>query len=173
VLTEPDFFSGSLDDLRQVRSTVALPVLRKDFVLDPVQVWEARAAGADAVLLIVAVLGEKRLRRCLETVEEAKLEALVEVHSSDEAVIAVRSGARIVGVNNRDLATFVTDIAVSERIRPLLGDDVVTVAESGIDGPVAAARMRAAAYDAVLVGEALVLASDPALLIGDLREVGS
>jgi indole-3-glycerol phosphate synthase len=169
VLTEPKFFSGSLDDLRTVRSVVDVPVLRKDFVVDPIQIWEARAAGADAVLLIVAVLGADRLGSCLETAAEVGVDALVEVHTEEEAIIAVAAGAAFIGVNNRDLATFTTDLAVAERLRPHLGRNAVTVAESGISGSADAVRMRAAGYDAVLVGEALVRADDPAELVRSLR----
>lgn len=169
VLTEPEFFSGSLDDLRAVRTVVDVPVLRKDFVVDPIQIWEARAAGADAVLLIVAILGD-RLATCLDTAAEAGVEALVEVHTEEEAAIAVAADADIVGVNNRDLATFTTNLAVAERLRPALGGSRVTVAESGIAAPADAARMRRAGFDAVLVGEALVRSADPAALVRSLRE---
>jgi indole-3-glycerol phosphate synthase len=169
VLTEPDFFSGSLSDLEMVRGAVTVPVLRKDFVLDPVQVWEARAAGADAVLLIVAVLDRKALEECLAVSAAAGLEALVEVHTGPEAEVACDAGARIVGVNNRNLSTFRTDLSVAERLRKLLTENTVTVAESGIAQPADAARMAAAGYDAVLVGEALVRATDPGALVSALR----
>jgi indole-3-glycerol phosphate synthase len=169
VLTEPEFFSGSLRDLEKVRDAVAVPVLRKDFVLDPVQVWEARAAGADAVLLIVAVLDRPTLEACLDAAAAAGLDALVEVHSEPEVVIALSVGGRIVGVNNRDLTTFRTDLAVAERLRPELGAGVVTIAESGVATSGDAARMAAAGFDAVLVGEALVRADDPAALVASLQ----
>jgi indole-3-glycerol phosphate synthase len=171
VLTEPDFFSGSLTDLEMVRDAVTVPVLRKDFVVDPVQVWEARASGADAVLLIVAVLEGPALAACLAASDAAGLDALVEIHTAAEAAIASAAGASIVGVNNRDLATFRTDIAVAERLRPRLAQDTVTVAESGIAAPSDAARMAAAEYDAVLVGEALVRADDPGALVASLRRL--
>lgn len=165
VLTEPFFFSGSDADLAAVRATVSVPVLRKDFTLDPRQVWEARAIGADAVLLIVAALDDDTFRRLHETAGEAGLAALVEVHDEAEAERAVAAGARIVGVNNRDLATFQVDLGTSERIAPMLSDIPVRVGESGVSTPADAARMAAAGYHAVLVGEALVRSDDPAALI--------
>ncbi len=172
VLTEPRFFQGSPDDLRLVRATVAVPVLRKDFILDPVQIWEARACGADAVLLIVAALDEQALAGLLAETRLAGMEALVEVHDAGEVDVAGAAGARVIGVNNRDLSTFEVDLATAERLAPLLGEDVVTVAESGIRDRADAARMRAAGYDAVLVGESLVRAGDARALVAGLRESG-
>lgn len=169
VLTEPRFFGGSLDDLAAVATRLDVPVLRKDFIIDPAQVWEARLVGADAVLLIVAALDDAALAELIGVAEDAGLAALVEVHTADEAARAIASGAAIVGVNNRDLATFVTDLGVAERISELLPDTVVRVAESGVSIPAAAARMAAAGYDAILVGEALVRSPDPANLVGRLR----
>jgi indole-3-glycerol phosphate synthase len=169
VLTEPDYFGGSLEDLEAVRAAVDLPVLRKDFVVHPAQVWEARVAGADAVLLIAAVLGDADLGSLLEVVAAAGLAALVEVHDAAEVGRAVASGARVVGVNNRDLRTFVTDLSTAERLAPLLHGVPVRVAESGVSDPRGAARMAAAGYDAVLVGEALVRAADPGALVAELR----
>lgn len=171
VLTEPDHFGGSLADLAAVRDAVAVPVLRKDFVLHPAQVWQARAAGADAVLLITAVLDDALLAVLLEAAGEAGLTALVEVHTPDEARRAAGAGAEVIGVNNRDLGTFEVDPATAERIRPLLGD-AVAVAESGVSGPALAARMAAAGYDAILVGEAAVRAPDPAAFVAGLAGAG-
>ncbi len=168
VLTEPEFFAGSLEDLRAARSTVSVPILRKDFLLDPAQVWEARAAGADAVLLIVAVLDDADLGLLLAETAAAGMEALVEVHTSDEAKRAIAAGAVVVGVNNRDLETFHTDLGVAETVAPLLQGAACTVAESGVSGREGAARMAAAGYDAILVGEALVRADDPAALVAEL-----
>ena len=169
VLTEPDYFDGSLDDLASVRRSVAVPVLRKDFLMEPAQVWEARAHGADAVLLIVAVLGSERLGRMLETATDAGLDALVEVHDESEAAIAVDEGAKLIGVNNRDLRTFATDLSVAERLGPVVRSGGATiVAESGIRGRSDARRMEDAGYDAILVGEALVTADDPAGTLADL-----
>jgi len=169
VLTEPDHFSGSPDDLTAVRHTVDLPVLRKDFLLHPAQVWESRAMGADAVLLIVAILDGAALPRLLDAAGDAGLDALVEVHTREEASRAVDAGARVVGVNNRDLATFEVDLATAERLRGALGDGVVAVAESGVATPADAARMAAAGYDAVLVGESAVRSGDPAGFVASLR----
>lgn len=168
VLTEPDFFDGSLDDLRAVKRRVDLPVLRKDFILDPVQIWESRAAGADAVLLIMAVVGDGA-GRLIEVAHEAGIAALVEVHDDLEARAALDVGARIIGVNNRDLRTFVTDLAVAERLAPILGSAGGRIAESGISNRSDAERMAVAGYDAVLVGEAMVRSDDPAALIEGLR----
>jgi indole-3-glycerol phosphate synthase len=169
VLTEPHFFSGSDADLARARAACDLPVLRKDFTLVPAQVWEARVIGADAVLLIVAALDDPTLRRLLETADEAGLAALVEVHDEEEAERAVEAGARLVGVNNRDLRTFTVDLAVAEKLAPALVDVPTKVAESGIAGPDDARRMAAAGYDAVLVGEWLVTRGDPRASIGELR----
>ncbi len=163
VLTEPLHFDGSLDDLGEVRDAVSIPVLRKDFLLEAAQVWEARAFGADAVLLIVAVLGREGLELMMDAAADAGVDALVEVHDEHEAEIAIEAGATLFGVNNRDLTTFKTDLAVAERIADVvMRSGVTTVAESGIHDRHDAVRMSAAGYDAILVGEALVVASDPA-----------
>ena len=172
VLTEPDHFGGSLADLETVRSAVDIAVLRKDFVLDPVQVWQARAAGADMVLLIVAILSDDELTSLIATTRQAELTALVEAHTETEAKRALAAGADVIGVNNRDLATFAVDLSTAERIRPVLGDDVVAVAESGVSSPESAARMRAAGYDAILVGEAAVRSGDPQGFVRSLVEAG-
>jgi len=169
VLTEPDHFGGSLDDLETARAAVGLPVLRKDFVLHSAQIWQARAHGADAILLIVAALSDRDLTELLETAEEAGVAALVEAHTASEARRAASAGASIIGVNNRDLTSFTVDLATAEGLRGELPAEAVTVAESGVSNPAGAARMAAAGYDAVLVGEALVRASDPADLVRRLR----
>ncbi len=171
VLTEPEFFSGSLADLSAVSEEVAIPVLRKDFILEAAQVWEARAAGADAILLIVAALGDDQLSELLEEAATAGLDTLVEVHSAPEAERAMAAGARIVGVNNRDLTTFNVDLSTAEVLAPLLGRAAVRVAESGIWQRADAGRMAEAGYEAVLVGEALVKSMDPAALVAELRGV--
>ncbi len=169
VLTEPDYFAGSLHDLEAVRDTVGLPLLRKDFIVEPAQVWEARAHGADAVLLIVAILSDAELAELMAETREAGMAALVEAHTAAEADRALSAGADVIGVNNRDLTTFVTDLATAEAVAPRLGPDVVRVAESGVSDPASAARMAIAGYDAILVGEALVRSEDPAALIAALR----
>jgi indole-3-glycerol phosphate synthase len=171
VLTEPEFFAGSLADLMRVRAAVGVPVLRKDFIIDPRQVEESRIAGADALLLIVAGLGEARLRELLAECVTVGIEALVEAHSEAEAAVAAEVGAVIIGVNNRDLATFRTDLAVAEHVAPRLAADRVLVAESGVSNQAGARRMAAAGYDAILVGEALVTTADPAALIAELISV--
>jgi indole-3-glycerol phosphate synthase len=162
VLTEPHHFGGSLADLGAVAGAVEVPVLRKDFVVEPVQLLEARASGASLVLLIAAVLSEDGLRRLRERAEAMGMHALVEVHDADEARRALASGARIVGVNNRSLKSFEVDLGVCERLRPLLADAEVVVAESGIHTAADLRRLRAAGYGAFLVGSALVRAADPA-----------
>jgi indole-3-glycerol phosphate synthase len=169
VLTEPDYFAGSMADLEAVVEAVPVPVVRKDFVVDPLQVWEAAAGGASAVLLIVAALDDSQLSGLIAEAETAGIAALVEVHTDEEARRALGAGARIVGVNNRDLVDFSVDLATAERIAPLIVDAAVTVAESGIFTGLDSARMAAAGYDAVLVGEALVVAADPAALVAELR----
>jgi indole-3-glycerol phosphate synthase len=173
VLTEPEYFAGSLDDLKAVRAAVQIPVLRKDFIVELRQVEESRAAGADALLLIVAALDEPHLVGLLGECDSVGIEALVEVHSAAEASVAARVGARVIGVNNRDLTTFRTDLAVAERLAPDLPTDRVLVAESGVSSVAGAGRMAAAGYDAILVGEALVTAPDPAELIGRLTATAS
>lgn len=170
VLTEPSAFSGSLADLASARRVCDLPVLRKDFTVSAAQVWEARAASADAVLLIVAILDDGDLARLLDAAHEAGVTALVEVHTEREVERAIQAGAAVVGVNNRDLTTFGVDLATAERLGPLL-DGCVRVAESGIAGPDDASRMAAAGYDAVLVGESLVRAPDPAELVRRIATV--
>ncbi|MFP3913569.1 MAG: indole-3-glycerol phosphate synthase TrpC [Actinomycetota bacterium] len=171
VLTEPEFFSGSPADLTAVSLATGLPVLRKDFILSPEQVWEGRAIGASAVLLIAAILEDPPLRHLLAVSREAGLDALVEVHTPREAERAVEAGAEIVGVNNRDLGDFTVDLATSEKLAPLLEPVPVTVSESGVFGVEEVRRLAEAGYDAVLVGEALVTADDPAALVRRLRAV--
>ncbi len=169
VLTEPDFFDGSPEDLRRVRAAVAVPVLRKDFILDRRQILEARALGADAVLLIVAALDRAALTDLHAAAADVGLAALVEAHTATEAETALEAGATVVGINNRDLTDFRTDLGVAEQLAPLLEGAAVIVAESGVSDPAGAARMAAAGYDAILVGEALVRAADPAALLAALR----
>lgn len=169
VLTEPDHFGGSLDDLRAVKAAVGIPVLRKDFVLDPVQVLQARAVGADALLLIVSILDDDALTRLvLETVELGMV-PLVEAHDGEEVVRAAAAGATVIGVNNRDLASFHVDLSTAERLRPLIPAGIVTVAESGVTSIEGARRMAGAGYDAILVGEAAARAVDPTGFVASLR----
>lgn len=162
VLTDRDFFGGALEDLEEVARAVRVPLLRKDFTIDELQVEEARAAGASAVLLIVRILDDAQLRGFREYAEGLGLAALVEVHDEAELERAAHSGARIIGVNNRDLATFQTDLATTERLAALAPPDCVLVGESGITGVHDVERLAAAGVDAVLVGEALMRSPDPA-----------
>lgn len=172
VLTEPHFFGGSLADLTAVREAVAVPVLRKDFTRSSSQVWEARAAGADAVLLIVATLGRDELADLVSVAGDVGVDAIVEVHSIAEVAVAAEAGAAIIGVNNRDLRTFVTDLSVAERVAAALPPGVTTVGESGVSTVEGAGRMASAGYDAILVGEALVRSSDPSGLVAALKGAG-
>jgi len=169
VLTEPEFFGGSLADLASVRDVVDIPLLRKDFTLDAAQIWEARAGGADAVLLIVAALSDMLLSELIGVARDIGVDAIVEAHTSEEVRTALDAGADIVGVNNRDLATFTTDLSVAESVAGMFPSGVVTIAESGVSDVGGARRMRDAGYDAILVGEALVRADDPAAFVRSLK----
>jgi indole-3-glycerol phosphate synthase len=160
VLTDQRFFQGSLDHLWAVRQSVSLPVLRKDFVLDLYQVYEARAAGADAVLLIVAALDDGDLKALHQLIHQLGMAALVEVHNAAELKRALEIDPRIVGVNNRDLRTFEIDLETTARLRPLVPADLILVAESGVRTRANVARLAAIGADAMLVGEALVRAAD-------------
>jgi indole-3-glycerol phosphate synthase len=169
VLTDLPFFGGMVEDLVAAREATALPVLRKDFTIDEIQLFEARAIGADAILLIVAALPDDSLLRDLrETASALGLAVLVEAHDEQEIERALASGATIVGVNNRDLATFAEDLGVGERLAGLLPASVIGVAESAVRSPTDSVRLGAVGFDAVLVGEALVRADDPAGLVRDL-----
>ncbi|MBI2934220.1 MAG: indole-3-glycerol phosphate synthase TrpC [Chloroflexi bacterium] len=171
VLTEPDFFKGSLADLRAVRDAITLPVLRKDFVVERYQVYEARLNGADALLLIVAILTPGTLGELIKLTRELGMAPLVEVHSKADTEIAVRAGARVIGINNRNLADFSVDLDTSLRLRPLIPADITVVSESGIATAEDAARLKAAGVNAILVGEALVKADDPVKKIKELMGV--
>ena len=161
VLTEEDFFEGSLEHLRAVRARVELPLLRKDFVFDEYQLHEALKAGADAVLLIVAILEDFQLARLIARARELGLDALVEVHSADEMQRAVGAGASIIGINNRDLTTFNVDLETSIELSRLAPQDAILVSESGIDTGDDIRRLREAGFNAFLVGEHLMRADDP------------
>ena len=175
VLTDEPFFRGSLDHLRAVKAlskgaTPPRPVLRKDFLLDAYQVAEARAAGADAVLLIVAMLDDAALRELGAAARDFGMAALVEVHDERELERALGAGARIVGINNRNLHTFEVDLATTERLAPRVPDGVLIVGESGIHGADDVRRLAAAGVDAILVGESLVKAADRRAAIAALLE---
>jgi indole-3-glycerol phosphate synthase len=166
VLTDRPYFGGSVDDLQRARAAVEVPVLRKDFTIDETQVYETRAIGGDAVLLIAAALPDDALLASLRALaHETGLAALVEVHDDVELDRALTAGATVVGVNARDLGTFGEDLGVSERLSARIPADVVAVAESAIRTPHDAGRMADAGFDAVLVGEALVRSDDPAALV--------
>jgi indole-3-glycerol phosphate synthase len=168
VLTHMAGFGGRPEHIRMVRAATSLPILRKDFVTDPYEVAEARACGADAVLLIVAALEAAQLKELVAVARSRGVAALVEVHDERETAAALQAGAHAVGVNHRDLHDFSVDLGLTERLRKLVPREVVLVAESGIHGPVDARRMREAGADAILVGELLMRAADPA---GQLREL--
>jgi indole-3-glycerol phosphate synthase len=161
VLTDDAHFGGSNDDLASARDAVDLPVLRKDFTLDPLHVLEARAAGADAVLLIVRILSDESLSRLDAYARGLGMAALVEVHDRQELERAVAVGARIIGINNRDLSTFRTELDTTLRLIEAVPDDALVVSESGIADPEDVVLLGDAGVDAVLVGEALLRASDP------------
>lgn len=166
VLTEPSFFDGALEHLTRVRAAVTVPVLRKDFVVDPYQLLEARAAGADAVLLIVSALDDERLTRLLAQAGALRLAALVEVHDEDEMERALAAGATLIGVNNRNLRTLAVDLEVSARVAARLPAGVTAVSESGVRTAADVDRLRGLGYSAFLVGERLMTSTDPE---GDLR----
>jgi indole-3-glycerol phosphate synthase len=168
VLTDEKFFQGQLDHLVAVRRLVGVPLLRKDFTLDEYQLWEARAAGADAVLLIAAILEPARVRRLLDGAAGLGLAALVEVHDSGELDAALDAGATIIGINNRDLRTFETTIDTTLRLLPLVPPGPLVVSESGFFTAADVRRVVAAGAHAVLVGEALVRATDTGAKVREL-----
>jgi len=160
VLTEVNYFGGSLDHLAAIREAVRLPLLRKDFIFSPYQVYESRAYGADALLLIVAILEHAQLEGLLSLRHSLGLKCLVEVHNEDEVDRALRSGAKIIGINNRDLTTFDVDINTTRRLRPLLPREQIVVSESGIGSRRDVEKLKEWGVNAVLIGEALVTAGD-------------
>jgi indole-3-glycerol phosphate synthase len=173
VLTEQRRFAGTLDDLVRVRCAVDIPVLRKDFVVTPYQLFEARAAGADLVLLIVAALTDAELVSLVERAESIGLTPLVEAHTAEEVQRALDAGARLIGVNNRSLQTLEVDPTTFARLAPLIPDAIVRVAESGVRGPHDVIELARAGADVVLVGEALVTGRDPRSGVADLVAAGS
>jgi indole-3-glycerol phosphate synthase len=173
VLTEQRRFGGSLEDLAAVRAAVDIPVLRKDFVVSPYQVLEARAYGADLVLLIVAALEQPRLAGLLDRVESLGMTALVEVHDETELLRALEVGAKVIGVNARDLTTLQVDTSTFGRLAPMIPAGVITVAESGVTGPREVISYASDGADAVLVGEALVTRGDPRTAVADLVAAGA
>ncbi len=177
VLTDLKYFGGKLEDLQNVSHAFSalpnpLPCLRKDFMLHPYQVLEAAVAGAAAILIIVRALEDGEIRAIKEAADTAGLDVLFEIHSEEELERALVAGARIIGVNNRDLARFETDLALSEKLLPKIPQSIVRVSESGIFNAGDVARVRAAGADAVLVGEALMKAKDPGALVRSFRQAG-
>lgn len=170
VLTEEDFFLGSLADLQEVRAAIHLPILRKDFILDAYQVFESVAVGADALLLIVAALADRDLHNLLQLCELMQIAALVEVHTEEEVDCALAAGACIVGVNNRDLRTMEVSLETSFRLRERIPSTCLAVSESGIKTAADLARLGAAGFNAVLIGERLLMAPDPGRELATLLE---
>jgi indole-3-glycerol phosphate synthase len=168
VLTETEFFRGSLKNLRDARKSVQLPALRKDFIFDSWQVWESRANDADSFLLIVAVLSEAELKELLALGRELGMEPLVEVHTREELNRALAAGARIIGVNNRNLKTLEVHPETSIELIDHIPEDCIAVSESGIDTPGELARLHAAGFDAFLIGTRLMVSSDPAGALAEL-----
>lgn len=176
ILTDEKYFGGRLEDLQSVTGDFAahgpaLPCLRKDFMMHPVQVLQARLAGASAILIIIRALNDEEIEVLHQAAQAAGLDALFEIHHEDELTRAVRHGAKIIGVNNRDLAIFKTDLGLSERLIPRFPKNVIAVSESGIATAADAARVKAAGAHAVLVGESLMRADDPAAVIRSFHSV--
>ena len=170
VLTEENYFGGSLDHLMAIREAVKLPLLRKDFIFDPYQIYETAAYGADALLLIVSILSQEQLSQLLSLSHSLSLKCLVEIHNEAEADRALAAGAEIIGINNRDLRTFETDINTTRRLRPLMPRGQIVVSESGISSRHDIKKLRQWRINAVLIGEALVTAADiPAKIRGFLE----
>jgi len=162
VLTDEEYFSGSILDLAAIRESTALPLLRKDFITDEIQIYEAASFGADAVLLITAALDDAALAKLCATAEdELRLDALVEVHTSEELGRAVAAGAKIIGINNRDLGTFQTSLDTSERLIAEAPRDRIMISESGLQYPESVRHLRALGFHGFLIGEALMRAPDP------------
>jgi len=170
VLTDGPYFGGSLEDLREAREATSLPVLRKDFIIDQYQAAEAAAAGADAILLIVAALDDRQLRLLFNRAVELGLDALVEVHSEEELERAAALGARLIGVNNRDLATLEVTIETSLRLAPRLPAGTLAVSESGLRSRADLDRLEAAGYRAFLIGESFLAAPDPAAALRQMLD---
>ncbi len=168
VLTESRFFRGSLGHLAAVRDAVSLPVLRKDFILEPYQVYESRYYGADALLLIAGILAPRVLRRLIELTGQLGMTPLVEVHDEVELRRVLEAGARVIGINNRNLEDFTVDLGTTLRLLPLMPPDVLVVSESGVSTKEQASRLRAAGINGILVGEALVTSDKPEEKIKEL-----
>jgi indole-3-glycerol phosphate synthase len=171
ILTEPKYFQGSLDYLRDIKKSLAaepMPLLRKDFITDPYQVFEARAYGADGILLIVAILTTEKLSELLQLSHQLGMMSLIEVHTERELDIAIRSNAKIIGINNRDLNTFKVDLQTTARLRPLIPPDRIVVSESGIRSRQDMNNLKEWGINAALIGEALMTAPDIAAKMKEL-----
>jgi len=173
VLTEPEYFLGSDRYLQEIAAEVNIPVLRKDFIVDPYQIYEAKLLGAHAVLLIAALLDAKALAVCVKTAQELGLSALVEIHSEAEADNALEAWARIIGINNRDLKTFKVDTGVTARLKKRIPSGILTVAESGIKSADDVKAMKEAGVDAVLIGESLMRSENKKKFLDELRTAAS
>lgn len=171
VLTEPKYFQGKDAYLEQIAEVVSTPILRKDFVVDAYQIYEAKVIGASAVLLICAILEEDVLMKYLTLAHELGLSALVEAHTADEAAMALHVGARIIGVNNRNLQTFDVDMDTSLRLRELVSRDTIYISESGIHTPEDIRKLSEAGVDGVLVGESLMRSEDKKVALAQLRSL--
>ena len=172
VLTEPDYFLGSTKYLKEIRERVSLPLLRKDFIVDEYQIYESKIIGADAILLICALLDADTLKKYLDLSRALGLSALVEAHDAEEVSKAVSAGARIIGVNNRNLNTFEVDIHNCIRLRPLVPDEILFVAESGIKTADDIKALKKAKVDAVLIGETLMRSADKIAALDELKGGG-
>jgi len=169
VLTDEEYFGGSIDDLSAVRSSTRLPVLRKDFIIDEIQIYQAAIAGADAVLLIVAALGDHSLGKLRNVAEnELGLDALIEVHTSEELRRALNAGAKIIGVNNRDLQTFKVSLSTSERLISEAPGDCVVISESGLRSPEQLSYLHGLGFRGFLIGEQLMRAKNPEIALRDM-----
>lgn len=171
VLTEPNFFKGDIQYLKEISSEVALPVLCKDFVIELIQIYQARAIGASAILLIANVLDESQLKEFIRHAHDVGLSCLVEVHDEREAYIALESGGRAIGVNNRNLETFDVDIAISERLRSLIPNDRIFISESGIHTREDIERLERIGVNGVLIGESLMRAENIADKLAELKGI--
>ena len=171
-MTEPDFFQGENRFLTEIKQAVSLPVIRKDFIIDAYQIYEAKVIGADAVLLIATILTEEELDAFQRLARELGLSALVEAHTEEELLKALRTNPKMIGVNNRDLKTFKVDIQQSIRLRALVPDDILFVAESGISERQQVIELEAGNVDAILIGETMMISTEKKGMLDRLRGIG-
>ena len=169
VLTEPYFFKGSNDYLKEIAENVSIPILRKDFTIDEYMIWEAKSLGASAILLIVSILDDVQLKNYLDLAHDLGLSAIVETHDANEIETAINAGAGIIGVNNRNLADFTVDINNSINLRRLVSDDILFISESGIKTAEDVRRLKENNVDAVLIGETLMRSDDKKAMIAELK----